>query len=408
MHRVNLAVLIVVLVLALAACGPAQTPAAPATETPAPPTETPVPATDTPVPPTETPVPPTDTPAPTEAPQPQKQLSTVTVPAPALADNMLEEPTEQEVAVYVPPSYFESEQAYPVVYYLTGYDEGMNDSYVIQFLMNEMVEAGTVGEMMIVVVNGGTILGGGFYVNSPVSGHWEDFIVNDVVSYIDENYRTLATPESRGISGFSMGGFGALNLAMHHPDVFGAVYALSPGLFAPDGLAQSQMFDSPEKVEAFLALESELAALPEEEARAKFISEAERLTIDLRFTVAYGTAFAPAPDAPPPYIEYPYEAAGADPDEAIWEKWAGGYGNIAAEVTEYADNLMQLQGIMVDYGTRDRYAWIPEGCEFYSDQLEAANIPHQLVTFEGGHGEFKKRGEEAMLPFFSEMLVFAE
>jgi S-formylglutathione hydrolase FrmB len=37
-----------------------------------------------------------------------------------------------------------------------------------------------------------------------------------------------------------MGGFGALNLAMRHPEVFGAVYALAPGLYSPDGLESYQ------------------------------------------------------------------------------------------------------------------------------------------------------------------------
>ena len=70
-------------------------------------------------------------------------------------------------------------------------------------------------------------------------------MVNEVVSFVDSQYRTIAQAESRGISGHSMGGFGALNISMHHPDVFSAVYSFSPGLFDQDGLANSQMFQSP-------------------------------------------------------------------------------------------------------------------------------------------------------------------
>ena len=56
--------------------------------------------------------------------------------------------------------------------------------------------------------------------------------MNDIVGYVDQNYRTLASKDSRGICGFSMGGYGAIHLGMCHHDVFGAVYAKSPGLIA--------------------------------------------------------------------------------------------------------------------------------------------------------------------------------
>lgn len=352
-----------------------------------------------------TPVPPTATLTPTDTPAPAKPLNKVVIPAPSLADNLLGDPVEQEIAIYVPPSYNGSDKHYPVIYYLPGYDEGLNDSYVLSSLMTTLVEAGTVKEMMVVIVSGQNALGGSFYVNSPISGSWEDFILSDVVGYVDENYRTMTTAEARGIAGFSMGGFGALNLAMRHPDVFSAVYALSPGLFAPDGLSQSQMFSNPGEIEAFLALESELAALSPEEAKAQFVSLASQSN-NLRFAVAYGLAFSPNPTENAPYLDYPYPEIGAQPNAEVWQRWESGYGGITEKIELYKENLLQLQGIVVDYGTRDQYRWIPEGCQFFSQQLEAENIPHQLVSFEGGHGIFMERAEAVMLPFFSKVLTF--
>lgn len=73
----------------------------------------------------------------------------------------------------------------------------------------------------------------------------------DLVTYVDANYRTLPNAGARGIAGFSMGGFGAIDLAMRHPDVFGAVYALSAGLMAPNGLETTQMFDDDADVADF-------------------------------------------------------------------------------------------------------------------------------------------------------------
>src|SRR6185312_464854 len=55
----------------------------------------------------------------------------------------------------------------------------------------------------------------------------EDSLVNDLVPYIDKHYRTLADPAHRAIAGISDGGFGAVNIALHHPDVFGTALSLS-------------------------------------------------------------------------------------------------------------------------------------------------------------------------------------
>ena len=70
-----------------------------------------------------------------------------------------------------------------------------------------------------------------YEVITEVTGNWDDFISKEVVSFVDENYRTLNKRESRAIAGHSMGGFGALNLSMLHPEIFGMCYALSPGVF---------------------------------------------------------------------------------------------------------------------------------------------------------------------------------
>ncbi|HEX7773821.1 MAG TPA: alpha/beta hydrolase-fold protein, partial [Pyrinomonadaceae bacterium] len=76
--------------------------------------------------------------------------------------------------------------------------------------------------------NGANAYKGSFYTNSAVTGNWEDFIVRDLVNYVDSNYRTIRAPQSRGIAGHSMGGYGSVMLGMKHPEIFGAVYALSP------------------------------------------------------------------------------------------------------------------------------------------------------------------------------------
>ena len=379
------------LLLLIAIMSSACAPAAPT----APPTE--VVNTPTAVPPE-----PTATPAPTET---FRSMNRIEIPAPSLAENLVGEPAERTIYVYLPPSYSSTEKRYPVVYYLPGYGDTSIIGFRLPDDMDALIEIGQIQEMILVVASGDSKTGGSFYVNSPVTGNWENHIVNDVVGYVDGNFRTLPQAESRGITGHSMGGFGALNIAMHRPDVFGAVYSMSPGLFDENGLAESFMFAQERIIQDFVEYEKRLASLPLEEAQRRMFASPQE------FSLAYGYAFAPNPRRQPPYFDYPYSEVDGQlvRDEEIWEKWERGFGGIAEETILYKENLLQLKGIAVDYGIHDENPWIPKGAEYYDQQLTAAGIPVTVESYNGNHSnQLGARIREHMLPFFSTLLEFEE
>jgi len=355
------------------------------------------------------------TPAPTPAPSPLPPTATI-VPAPtqalrpftavkirseALAQNLIGDRAERTLLVYLPPSYFASTRHYPVVYYLPGFGDSEMIGFALPDDMNTLIAQAKTSEMIIVIADGTNRAGGSFYVNSPVTGNWEDYIVQDVVGYIDSHYRTLAEPQRRGLSGHSMGGFGALYIGMRHPDLFGAVFSLSPGLFDQNGLAESQMFASPLAIDVFLKGWRETAAMSADQAKGAVFYKLDA------FTTAYGLAFASDPSKLPFQFDYPYTSinGNAQRDDAIWTRWQAGFGGIAAALPKYGANLKQLRGLVMDYGRQDAYAWIPKGCEYLDTQLTAAGIPHTLTSFDGGHqDQLGVRIREQMLPFFSQML----
>ena len=340
---------------------------------------------------------------PTATPQPFRSMNRIEIPAPSLSNNLVGEPAERIIYVYLPPSYGSSGKHYPVVYYLPGYGDSSVIGFQLPGDMDALIESGQVEELIFVVASGDSKMGGSFYVNSPVTGNWEDHIVNDVVGYVDENFRTLPRAESRGITGHSMGGFGALNIAMHRPDVFGAVYSMSPGLFDENGLAASFMFARESLIKNFVEYETDLSTLPLEEAQRRTLAPPEE------FSLAYGYAFAPNPDRHPPYFDYPYMEVDGElvRDDEIWKKWESGFGGIAEETTQYKDNLLQLKGIAVDYGVHDENQWIPKGSAYYGEQLTAAGIPVIVESYDGNHSnQLGERIREHMLPFFSQLLRF--
>ncbi|MEW5702063.1 MAG: alpha/beta hydrolase [Candidatus Zixiibacteriota bacterium] len=345
------------------------------------------------------------------------RLEVVTLSATSLTGNLLGDPIERSLAIYLPPSYGHSQMRYPVVYFLTGFGDQVTDfisgahGFAMPLSLDSLIKRQRIREMIFVVVSGRNSLGGSFYVNSPVTGRWEDFVVKDIVPYVDRHYRTLTHARSRGICGHSMGGSGALNLAMRHPDLFGAVYSLSPGLFAEDGLTQSQMFGSPGAIDSFLTFQSALASVPDAEVPRAF-GEAMREASARRdwtfiFTCAYGAAFAPAPKNRLPHLAYPYRRVDGQAVRIpeIWAKWEQGFGGLPGRIEKHRGDWRRMKAIVIDYGTQDEYPWIPKGCEYFSRLLDAAGIAHQSVTFAGGHEDhLGERMQEYMLPFLSDVL----
>jgi S-formylglutathione hydrolase FrmB len=352
----------------------------------------------------------------------QGQLIERTIPAPSLGENLFQEPTEQPVVVYLPPSYASTSKRYPVVYLLPGFQtdvsafvNGTYQGYNLQASMDSLINKGAAAEMIVVVANGRNFLGGSFYVNSPVTGNWEDFIVRDVVRYVDENYKTIARADARGITGHSMGGTGALNIAMRHPDVFCAVYALSPGLFDRTGMRAQGMFAPGGMVNATVDKMQTLAAMTREEAHADYVEFIKGLfasgsvpSREWAFSFAYGAAFSPDRRANAPYLLYPY-AEGKGGATAVnmsaFANYDAGYGGADRKIKEYRDNLLKLEAIAIDVGLSDGYRWLPDGCKYFSQELNEAGVTNELITFSGGHNnQLRERIEKHMIPFFSNVL----
>lgn len=85
---------------------------------------------------------------------------------------------------------------------------------------------------MLIVMPGA---GNSWYVNSDRYGAWNDAIARDLVDAVDTRFPTERERGRRFVAGLSMGGYGALQFAVHHPDRFRAAAALSPAIFEDVG-----------------------------------------------------------------------------------------------------------------------------------------------------------------------------
>lgn len=120
----------------------------------------------------------------------------------------------------------DQKQSYPVVYLLHGHG-GRYDSWIKE-TQPQLPELATVLGMIFVCPDGSD----SWYWDSPIdsSSRYETYISRELTDYIDKNYRSIASPKGRAITGYSMGGHGALWLAFRHPDLYGAAGSMSGGV----------------------------------------------------------------------------------------------------------------------------------------------------------------------------------
>jgi S-formylglutathione hydrolase FrmB len=135
---------------------------------------------------------------------------------------------ELRYGIYLPPSYdTAATRRYPILYFLHGlFEDEMRWSTRGQtdLILDRMVADGKIGEFIVAIPFGGS----SFYTNTrDGSERWEDVMVTEFVPMIEAAYRVNATRNTRGISGTSMGGYGALKIAMKHPQMFGSASAHS-------------------------------------------------------------------------------------------------------------------------------------------------------------------------------------
>nr|AMM02540.1 ESTGX3 [uncultured bacterium] len=327
------------------------------------------------------------------------------LPSHALKSNLLGDPAEQSVAVYLPPSYDTSPtKRFPTLYLLHGFTgsikEWTHNGYQgmsLQSTMDVLIKSGKVREMIVVVPNGANTYGGGFYTNSTTTGNWEDYLYRELVSYIDSNYRTLARPASRGIAGHSMGGYGSIVLGMKHPDVFSIVYALSPCCL---GLEGDLSAENPAWIKTF-----RLTSREQLKGEPKSFEE-----FFVRAFVALSASFSPNAERPPFYADFPFQERDGrvEKNDQAYARWRSKMPLYM--VDENKQNLLKLRGIFLDYGQNEEFSHIRITTTLFSKALSDRGIPHVFEIYEGAdHGsKIRERVETKVLQFFSERFDYSD
>jgi pimeloyl-ACP methyl ester carboxylesterase len=318
----------------------------------------------------------------------------IKIHGPALEGNLEGDAVDRDAIVFLPPSYEKDKRRhYPVVYALHGYsigaDQWSHEIHVPQTVEGAFAKGSQ--EMIVVLPDSKTVYNGSMYSSSATTGDFENYIARDVVAYMDAHYRTIPSRQSRGLVGHSMGGYGASRIGMKHPEVFGALYIMSPCCLSP----MAAGFGPPDQMkERAIASEKKVAD-------AKF--PADLAAQSPGFAAAqYATAAAWAPDPknPPLYFDLPTKDGVPVPE--IVAKFTAN--SPLSFIDQYIGNLKQYRAIAMDVGDQD-------GLRFDATKLHTIfdnyGIANSFEIYSGTHtSAVADRFQNHVMPFFSKNLCF--
>jgi len=313
------------------------------------------------------------------------RVETRTIESELLRGNLAGDPSAREVPVYLPPGWDAAGARFPVLFVLSGFT-GRGQKYLdthpwkrgVVHRYDEAVAKGEAPPAILVVPDCFTKLGGSQYVDSAYLGPYESHVVRELVPWVDERYPTL--PGRRGVVGKSSGGFGALHLAMRHPELFPVCASISGDCHFAVSYASS-----------FLPALRGLVPHQLDPARflAKFLAE-PKLSGDDHAVIevlAMSACYSPNP-ASPLGFDLPFDLATGERIPAVFERWLAFDPLVACE--RHAEALRGLELLHLECGMRDEFH-LQWGLRVLSKKLNALGIPHDHEEHEAGHMDIDHR-----------------
>lgn len=296
-----------------------------------------------------------------------------------LRSNALGDPAVRELFVYLPPSYErERSRRFAVVYCLTGFTGRgqmlLNTQPFTPNLaerMDNLIARGAAAEMIVVMPDCFTKLGGSQYINSTATGFYEDHLVKELVPFVDARFRTIALREGRALMGKSSGGYGALVHGMRHADVFAAVASHSGDCY----FEYCYLPDFPKTVRT---LKGDPAAFLE-----KFGREERRGKDDIAALNILAMSACYSPDAEAPLgFRLPFDLQTGKIHPATWARWLEH--DPVRMAARYSEELKSLKLLYLDAGTRDEFG-LDLGARVLAARLSEMQINFIHEEFDDGH-----------------------
>ena len=313
-----------------------------------------------------------------------------------LKSNPLKDPYNREIIVYIPPNYSQSQsKGFPVALGLSGFG-GNGRTFLnvdplsenIEERMNRLISENKCGPMILVIPDCFTKFGGNQYINSTATGRYEDYIVNELVPFIQNNYNI----SSFGLWGKSSGGYGSLVLGMRHPETF-------KGIACHSGDAAFEYCYLPDFPTAYTSFK-EAGGINNwfEQFWNKANKKQKKDFVALNIL---GMAAHYSPDSKSQLgIRLPFDTETGELIDEIWKIWKKC--DPVNMINYYQSNLKRLNCLYIDCGTKDEFN-LYIGSRIIHKKLENMNIKHYYEEFDGGHSNTSFRYDISFPKLYSSL-----
>lgn len=311
-----------------------------------------------------------------------------------LEGNPLGDPTERDLYVYLPPGHDPS-RAYPCLLAVVGFTGTGGMLFNVDPLgedlrrrLDRLIGSGACPPVMVAAPDCFTRLGGNQYINSSATGRYEDYLLEEIVPFVREAYKTGRW----GVFGKSSGGYGSIVLAMRHPDAFQALADHS----GDSSFELCYLPDVPAALDAF----REAGGVREWLDRfwADENHHRKRHGKPLNF-LAMSAHYSPNPGSPLG-IDLPFDLETGAFRWEVWQRWREW--DPVRMVDRYAESLRKLRLIYVDCGTKDEFA-LHWGARALVARMRSHGLEPLHQEFDDGHMSIAYR-YDVSLPLLAKAL----
>lgn len=326
-----------------------------------------------------------------------------------LKDNPLGDPFERPVNVYLPAAYdHQQKKRFPVLFDLAGFTGSgpghlnwRNFDENLPGKLDRLIATKAMPPVIVVFPDCFTCLGGNQYINSSAIGQYADYLNLELIPFVDNQLKTLASREHRGCFGKSSGGYGALRMAMDYPQYWGGIANHSGDAYFdfvykaewPEVLTHLQKYSEPQLKEGLRRNVSGQAEPGQDDGRIKrFLDDIWSRNpnghdplagkdIMALMLVAMAASYDADPTLPNGF-GLPFDLENGKFLQNRWRNWLR-HDPIHMN-SRQKKNLKTLKGILIDCGWRDQFH-IHYGSRQLSQVLQEAGVEHRYEEFNGTH-----------------------
>lgn len=303
-----------------------------------------------------------------------------------LKGNPLGDPDIRDLFVYLPPGYSTSAERYPTVYCLTGFTGrgGMllNDNAFTPNLaerMDKLIAESTIKPMIAVMPNCFTWFGGSQYINSTATGKYEDYLSQEIVPYVDSNFRTIDHRDARAVMGKSSGGYGSLVMGLRHADIFGLVCSTA-------GDAYFEYCYPMDFAKAFRVIKGDPIGFMRRFWSTEKQGRDDHAALN---TIGMAACYSPEGEA----FEMPFDLETGEIRHDVWARWLEH--DPVRLVARHVEELKTLKLLYIDAGTRDEFN-LDIGARILARKLSEHGVQHIHEEFDDGHFHISYRYDRSL------------